>query len=275
MANWEIFEEESSRYLNELYKHSSLTFKATGGKDSQSSDIKVFDQDEYLFSIEAKYAPSQSGQFVLMEEEGSYILSPASKFENNDYTQQIIDHLNEHKETYSPKGQKSIEIDMKPDVLAGWVREHYRRKDSHLIITSTKLNDYKVIVPIENINDYFDVSAVIRRKRSGTSYVAKRRIEHCVSELKQFATTRRLHIKEIVQEKKPYVVFHEDVSLTKTERYVGEDYFLSPKKDGGYYLKTRSKTNNLNVIFSLHYVGPEENIGLDLLDEKIRNVQGA
>ena len=65
------------------------------------------------------------------------------------------------------------------------------------------------------------------------------------------------------------------MSLTKTERYVGEDYFLSPKKDGGYYLKTRSKTNNLNVIFSLDYVGPEENIGLDLLDEKIRNVQGA
>lgn len=83
---------------------------------------------------------------------------------------------------------------------------------------------------------------------------------------------RQLEIAEISQSKKPFVLFNEPVHLAKSERYFGDDFFLSPNNtNGGYYLKKRSKTNNLNVIFSLDYIGPEENIGVDLLDEMVRN----
>ena len=271
MTDWELFEAEACHYLNELYKNTPITFHETGGKDAYSSDIQVFSGEEYLFSIEAKYAPCQSGQFVLLEENDTYKLSAASTFEQNDYTEEIIRFLNEHKHHYSPKGQRALPIEMTQDVLAGWVVEHYKRKDSHFIITSTKLNDYKAMIPMERVGDYFNVSAVLRRKRSGTSYVARKRMAHCLEELEKYAMERDVTIEKITHGKKPSVRFQQDIELTRAESYVGEDYFLSRiRGERGYYLKTRSKTNNLNVIFTLDYIGPEENIGVPTLDEMIR-----
>ena len=59
MRNWEKFEQEATAYLNETYKHLSVTFQNTGGKDANTSDIKVMKGHQTLFSIEAKYSPSQ------------------------------------------------------------------------------------------------------------------------------------------------------------------------------------------------------------------------
>lgn len=268
MADWEKFEIESCHYLNKVYSSLPVSFHQEGGKNSVTSDIKAYKGEEHLFSIEAKYSPSQSGQFVLVEDNGIYSLSKESKFENNEYTQAIIDYLNENKESFTPKGQRAININFDQNVFAQWITEHYKRKDSYFVITSAKLNDYKAILPIEEIKNYFDVSAVIRRKRSGTAHVAQYRIESCIKELDKYIGKFGLEISEITtQSQKTLVKFNKDVDLKKSERYFGNDLFLSPNSNGkGYYLKTRSKTNNLNVIFNLVYRGPEENIGIDLLE---------
>ncbi|MCU5068334.1 PDDEXK family nuclease [Bacillus pacificus] len=273
-ANWELFEVESCNYLNTLYGGSSITFQVDGGKNSSSSDIKVFNRDKYLFSIEAKYSPSQSGQFVLVENDNLYSLSPVSKFENNEYTQAIIDYLNENKGYYSPKGQKAIEISIDKKVLAQWITEHYQRKDSHFVITSTKLYDYKALLPINVIKDFFEVSAVVRRKKSGTADVAQYKIETSINELKEYLKQHSLAVTEVVpQGKKTLIKLNRKVDLKKSDRYFGECYFLSPNSKGeGYYIKQRSKTNNLNVIFSLVYTGPEKNSGIELLRKFINSL---
>lgn len=271
-ADWEKFEIESCLYLNKVYESLPISFLQEGGKSSVNSDIKVYKGQEQLFSIEAKYSPSQSGQFVLVEKNRIYSLSNESKFENNEYTRIIIDYLNENIEGFTPKGQRAININLDQDVLAQWITEQYKRKDSYFIITSTNLSDYKAILPIEEIKNYFDVSAVIRRKRSGTAHVAQYRRESCIKELDEYIEQFGLEISEIItHSKKTLVKFNKDKDFKKSERYFGSNFFLSPNTEGkGYYIKTRSNTNNLNVIFSLVYKGPEENIGIDLLGKFIR-----
>lgn len=273
LPDWEKFEIESCHYLNRVFSHLPVSFKREGGKNSGSSDINVYNDRKFLFSVEAKYSPCQSGQFVLVEDNGIYSLSNDSKFENNKYTQVIINFLNENKDIYSPKGQKSISIDFDQDVFAQWIIEHYKSKNSDFVITSTLLNGFKAIIPIDDIRKYFDVSAVIRRKRSGTNNVPQYRIESCINELKEYLDTLGLEISEITRSKKTLVQFNKDVNLKISERYFGDNFYLSPNRNGkGYFLKTRAKANNLNVIFSLIYKGPNENIGVDLLESYIQYV---
>ena len=175
MRNWEKFEQEATAYLNETYKHLSVTFQNTGGKDANTSDIKVMKGHQTLFSIEAKYSPSQSGQFVLLEEDGKYVFSPKNRFEDNPYTNDIIMHLNEYKSIYNPVGQESIEIQYDPNVFAGWIQDHYRSKESEFLIVSDQLNGYKAIIPLEELQRYFVVQAFLRRKRSGSRHLSQKR----------------------------------------------------------------------------------------------------
>ncbi|WP_423800759.1 hypothetical protein [Neobacillus sp. SAB-20_R2A] len=275
LDDWELFEIECPSYLNKVFQHIGVTFKGDGSKNSVASDIKVLKGDKYLFSIEAKFSPSQSGQFVVIETNDLYNFSPENKFENNKYSQAIIDFLNENKPSYSPKGQKAIEIKLDKDVLVDWIQEHYKRKDSYFIITSNKLNDFKVILSIDDIQKYFYVSAVIRRKPSGTSEVPNYKIDSCLSELKKHINKFGVNIQKVSKGQgssfnKTLVEFDKNVELKRSERYFGEEYYLSPIRNG-YNLKNRSKTNNLTVIFSLKYDGPEKNLGHDLLEKCILN----
>jgi hypothetical protein len=277
LNNWEKFELECPSYLNKHVQQTGVIFKGEGGKDSTTSDIQVFKDKKYLFSIEAKYSPSQSGQFVVIEKDGYYTLSKGGKFENNQYTQAIIDFLNKNKLDYTPKGQRAIIININPDVLSGWIINHYKSKDSQFVITSTKINDYKAILPIEHIQEYFQTSAAIRRKRSGTRDVAQSNLKSCLSELEEHLDNLNLEISKVTKEPgtplvKTLVEFNKEIEISVSNKYFGEDYFLSPNTKGkGYYLKNRAKTNNLNVIFSLEYQGPEKNIGIDLLEKYIFN----
>lgn len=265
--NWELFELESCCYLNTLYSDTQLRFCADGGKNSYSQDIKVYNGQNYIFSIEAKYSPSQSGQFVLKEESGIYLLSKKSKFENNEYTKAIIEHLNNNKEYYSPEGQRAIEIIIEQNILANWIIEHYKSKSSQFIITSTKLGDYKAILPLNDLQEFFNVSAVIRRKKSGTADIPKSMINGCITELKNHLMNFKLDISSVSSlGKKTLIRLPNDIVLKKSERSFGESYYLSENSEGeGYFIKKKSQTNNLNVIFSLKYIGPETNFGIDNL----------
>lgn len=270
---WEDFEIEACDYLNKTYR-GFATFTNEGGGNSNSTDIKVFKNDKYIFSIEAKFSPSQSGQIVLKEEAGKYILSSKSRGKDNKYTQNIINFLNENKSIYTPIKQNAMLINLDMDIFANWITEHYKNKDSHFIITSTKLQGYKAIFPIGEIQSYFDISAVVRRKRSGTAHVPRSRIEESLRELESHLKSYGLEIAETKQlNGKLLVKFNKEFVLKKSESYFGSelDLFLSPHIIGeSYYIKRTSKTNNLNVIFSLKYKGPEKNFGIDLLEGYIQ-----
>ena len=56
--------------------------------------------------------------------------------------------------------------------------------------------------------------------------------------------------------------------MSGSDRYFAQNkYYLSDHglKDNNYTIKKRAKTNNINLIFTLKYIGKEENIGLKYL----------
>lgn len=273
---WSLFEIYACDYLNKSIGNSNVLFKRLGSSNSTANDIEVYSNSKYLFSIEAKYSPSQSGQFVIIDQKDKYEFSIGNNFENNEYSREIIRILNTNKKHYTPLGQKAVKLEIDSAVLAGWIISYYKEKDCQFIITSDELNGYKAIIPITDIQQYFNVTAVVRRKRSGTRHLPKYKFEESVNALKVHTNALGFELIEVVKENsKTLVEFKEDNMIShKSQRYFGEhnEYYLSDASaKNEYYIKVRSNTNNLNVIFSLEYIGVKDNIGLEILQNNIND----
>lgn len=272
MADWELFELECSKYLDDYFIKSPFSFKSSGGANSTTSDISVFNnKNQNIFNIEAKLSPCQSGQFVIAVKKGEFVLSPRNKF-NNSFSNIILDFLNKDFENYNKVEQKALNIDIEEEYMFGWIKEHYKYKNSLFVITSTILKGFKVILSIDDLKKYFEVSACLRRKKSGTQNVPKRDYDSAIVELKKKVPNGE-RILKISKEEKLFIEFQDKSKLiSRANRSIGEKYFLSPEESKGsgfYSLRKKSKTNNINVIFSLNYKGSKQNLGLDLLKKKL------
>ena len=271
MQNWEIFENECVSYLEGSFTNSDFQFVSSGGANSSVSDIEVYDNEKNnVFDIEVKLSPCQSGQFVTVVKKGQFILSPRNKFKNS-FSNKIIILLNENFEFFNKVEQAALDLCIDDDVLYSWIKEHYKSKNSLFIITSEVLKGYKAIIPIDDLEKYFEISACLRRKKSGTSNVSKSGQNEAIIELKK-SIPHGEKIREVLIGDKIFIEFENKSKLiSRANRNIGDSYFLSPDNRGfGYYtLRKKSKTNNINVIFSLNYKGSKKNSGLDLLKKKL------
>ena len=278
MQQWKQFEIESTEYLNRKLGDLPINFKNTGGANAYTSDIEVLRNGNYLFSIEAKLSPSQSGQFAIYEEADQYHFSPKNKFKENKATKAIIEYLNTNKEAYTLSRNKGfINIDCDKEILFEWIENHYKRKKSKFIIVSNNLCSFKAIIPIHELRDYFDVSAVIRRKQSGTRHLPKKHLAKGLKDLDTHISTlgleRTSYVLEGDRRPKIYVEFNTKKGLNEQEKYFGNFYLSKDIGRDGYYIKVRSNTKNPNVIFSLEYTGLETSMGLDRLKKYILTLE--
>jgi len=271
MKDWKKFEKEAVNYLNQRYNSTDLKFKNCGGSNSKMPDIKVYRNDNHIFNVEAKLSPSQSGQFVVKIKDDKFIFSSNNVFEKNEYSGKIIKYLNENFEFYSRVKQSSIEIDCPINSLENWIINHYKAKNSEFIITSNEVKSFKAIIPIEEIPKYFNVSANLRRKRSGTRHLPKSQRTEIRELLEDYLADLGVFIDEFKEEgKKTSIIINR--SLNKEEQYFGVDnFYLSPDKDmdNKYFIKKRSMTNNINVIFSLEYIASTKDNGFEIFEEYI------
>lgn len=273
MEKWEIFEEESTKYLNENYGD-LLKYKKMGSSNSNVPDIIAYYKGEKVFSIEAKLSIAQSGQIVVFSENGKLRLSDKSvKNINNDYTYKIIEYFNNNNLNL-PKAQKGITLNIPLNIGFGWLKEHYRANNSEFIITSDRLNDYKALIDIKNIEQYFKFECVMRRKRSGSRHIARKKSDESINILKKYLDEIGNEIKEVSKiNGKTYVRLSNEVNKRK-DRYFGERLYLSPIKncEHQYFIKQTSDTNNLNIMFEIEYIGPKQFIGGDLFKDFIRRL---
>lgn len=271
MKDWKKFEKEATSYLNERYNSSSLKFENYGGSNSNKADIKVYKNDNHIFNVEAKLSPSQSGQFVVKIKDDKFVFSSKNVSAKNEYSDKIVEYLNQNFELYNSVEQSSIEIDCPVKLLENWIIRHYKNKDSEFIITSNEVKGFKAIVPIEEVPEYFNVNANLRRKRSGIRHLPKSQREDIKELLEDYLADLDISISQFKPEgKKTSITISK--SLSRDERYFGEDnFYLSPDRDENnkYFIKKRSMTNNINVIFSLEYVGSSENSGFETFEEYI------
>jgi hypothetical protein len=270
---WELFEEYSTKYLNESFQHiEGLIFERGGGTDSTESDIKIILNGNEIFSIESKLSPSQSGQFVIKDTSEKFELSNLNK-NDNPHSFEIIDYLNKRYNEYKDVSQNSIEISCSKKTINNWIKYHYKSKKSLFIISSTEVSGYCHVLPIDNFDDYFETKALIRRKKSGSRDIPKSKI----SEVKNIV---KLHLKPLVSsfdfinDYDGNLIVETDVnySLLNSDRYMPGGLFLSLNEPPSTYkVKMLSKTNNINVIFSIAYIGPRDKGGINLLEEYIKN----
>lgn len=272
MTNWEMFENEACTFLNSCYKNTPLAFRAWGGSDSTASDIEVYKYNNYIFSIEAKLSPCQSGQFVVINDGDSYSYSNRNKYAGNIHTRQIIRYINDNFDYYQNIEQFGVDIDCPDDILFNWIINHYRSKNSRFIITSDMLDGYMSVIPIEAIGNYFEVSAVLRRKKSGSRNVPISQYALAKAMLKKHLSKFEIGIKEFLTDKGNIIVtLNPSVILDRSDCYFGDNMFLSKDRySEGYKIKMLSKTNNVNVVFSLRYIGPDSMTGFDYFTNYIK-----
>jgi hypothetical protein len=248
--NWEIFEREVYLFLNENIKIKGVNFEQRGKRNSRESDIAVNHGKKVLFLIESKLSPSQAGQFVILLNGGKYQLSNLNHSNNNEFSKTIVDYINSNINYFEECGTTGKEITLPKEILGKWIKSHYSNKDVRFFITSDSHSNFKKnfirLIPFDKFEDSFQISAILRRKRSGTQKIPLSDFPIVKKELqKKFG-------EELVLTKKGIVNLS---NLNLKDKYLGKNYYLSKLKADDYQVRKRSSVNNPNVIFSLKYIG--------------------
>lgn len=252
MRDWEQLEIECTSYLTQNYGNSEITFVHQGLSDSTTSDIAVNKNNEMLFYIEVKSPNSQSGQFVLNENPNNkkFTYSDKNKTEMTKSKAKIIKFINLDYEKYVNAGTRGYIIDIDKNVISDCVKEHYALKGVKYVMT---YDDQYIIIPLERINEYFDITANFRIKKSGSSKVPANE-EKIVESFFNLETG----IIETYREEKRLIAKTDNTVLRSVVSIDDNEYYFSPRKENEYEIRKLSKTNNMNVIFSLKLIKKQD-----------------
>jgi hypothetical protein len=263
--NWEIFERECADYLNRKYlSKTGCKFIPSGGHNSHEPDIHVKKGAAEIFSMETKMAAAQCGQFVLFPNDltGSFVYSSKNEFPINEYSKKIIDEMEKHYFEYNKPSTKPLNFDKK--LFYDWVKNHYKveRGSKYLI---TKGNDY-VIFDIDKFENYYDISAVFRVKKSGSSNPNNSDLEEIQMLLDAGSTeNRNLH-----RDSRYVEVELPNFKENSLKRTGGRFDFLLRRTSGNTFRITKlSNTYNANVIFSISLKREQDNSDLLQFESEI------
>ena len=238
---WKIFEQECFNYLESTY--TDVGFNLIGGANSAVSDIEVIDKD---FFIEVKLPNAQCGQFVVLENENNFQYSDKNKTSVNQYSNYIIDYMNMNFKVFHNVGTKGVYIEgISKEIFYSWIIDFYKSKSTKYFITK-KMN--YIIIPLEKIDEYFDITACYRVKKSGSSDPSNKNIDEIVNFLKN----NNIKFKLEINDKKLYIVteYHLDKKI-KINDYT---YQFNNIDKNIYNVRKLSNTNNANVIFSIKLI---------------------
>lgn len=257
MRPGEQFELRCYEHLKNVYKTKETDFHHEGGMDSTKSDIAVIKNGRVDFYIEAKDCSAQSGQFVLLpdKEREVFVFSPRNHSKPNEMTDIIINYMNNDFQNYNNAGTAGQSIDIDTGVFADWIIEHYKDKNVKYVISCD--GDY-VIFPIRKFEQYFNIKANYRIKKSGSGGPAKREIPAIKQMIEAYYTTARFS----QEEKKLFVNISESVNK---DRFILGDYtyYLSKQSSCDYEVRRLSNTYNMNVIFSIELIKGQDRNDLE------------
>lgn len=256
MEKWREFENVCVDFLNRKYGNSNLEFIIAGKSDSTSSDIKVIKNEQLLFYMESKMPESQSGQFVLLDNDFEFIFSDRNKSEENEFTDLIISYINLNYETFKHVSTNSMPINLPTGIFENWIKNYYKNKNVQFVISADENSNF-IIFPTERYGDYFSITGNFRIKTSGSGNLPKK-LEKEVKEIfeNNFSTCTILR-----EEEKAYIVT--DYDLPHKTKVQGSNYRFQFNEHGNKYLVRKlSNTNNPNVIFSIKLYREQDSIDL-------------
>lgn len=263
MKDWEKFEQQCCDYLNKYYGNQRIIFKLCGKSNSNDPDILVIKNNVNIFNMEVKMPNAQSGQFVVKNIDGVFVFSKANKSDSV-AAEAIIDHMNENYELYENVSTSSIPIEMEQSEFALWIINHYLSKNEKYLITHNGRNF--IILPIEKYQNYFNIEANYRIKKSGSSDLNKKNIY----EIKEYFSGLGeecdfTYNGEKLYLNKPQMVLHEKIHIGKF------DYSVREISKEGSYLRKLGNTKNANVIFNIDLISDQDDDDLDYFVNNLKN----
>lgn len=251
MENWEKFEIECSKYLNDKYGNDNINFATDGGHNANASDIKMTKNGRVILSIECKMAAAQCGQFVLFtdQEKRTFQFSQRNKTPRDKYVDTIIAEMEKVFDSCNKPSNNDLAIP--ESVIIDWVKNYYQNvKRSEFMIT--KGDDGFIVFPICNIDRYFSFSAKYRPKTSGSTHPSKSNIDDIHEAL------RTAGISAVVthSDNECFIEYNIDA-----ERLIlqGEKYrYQLKKEESRYNIRQLSNTRNANFIVSISLKNPTQ-----------------
>ena len=246
LQKWEIFQDEATEFLNNYF---NVDFKMEGGFDATSSHITGRKSNQLITTIEAKFGPTQAGQIVLECEKNKFEFCEKSKNESNKYTQEIIKYLNADYSLFSGVNTASIPVNITKTILFNWVKTIYSEKNVEWIISSKKFNKLTLndvlFIPLEDIENYFEISMVFRRKKTGNTHIQGK-------DIIDFKTQLDLITKD-------YKIKKTDNKYLLTSKSRLSDFNIGSKYlvvmtnvDCQYFVKKKDVNTNPNVMIQLN-----------------------
>jgi len=246
LQKWEVFQNEATEFLSNYF---NICCSMEGGFDATTSEITARNADQVLTTIEAKFCPAQAGQIILLSDGNKFTFSDKSKNSSNEYTQEIIQYLNDNYASFSGNNSATIPIaNISYSTLFNWVKTVYREKNVEWMIASNEFcnltADDSLFVPLDEINNYFDISLVFRRKKTGNDHIPGKDLLDFQAEM------------DLINENYQIKRTNNRYLLTLNERVsnfnIGTKYLLSmTNKECQYYIKKKDMNTNPNIMFQL------------------------
>lgn len=267
METWQICEKECFEYIKQKFQNDYFIFELDGGSDSSKSDILVTKNGIAFFFIETKMSKAQCGQFVAFPEESKkiFIYSKSNKYTQNLQSSLILEKMSKNFNKYKTPNTKGIKIDIDKSYLYDWVYHFYRdnKNVKYFIVEKSVGNnnlsdDNFIIFPIEHFYKYFDINAIYRTKKSGSSNPTFKDFD----DIKYALNTEGFKFKKLYHEDK--YVFTEIDAEPIAYKLTGEKnrYQLKPEQNK-FKITKLSKTSNPNVIFEITLIGEQNNRDLE------------
>lgn len=244
-SNWEEHENMCLKYLKGKFgKYAD--FISLGGSNSTVPDIKVVLKNGKSFWIECKSPKSQSGQFVVIPNEDTFVFSPRNHTSPNEFTDFIIEEMNKNYEKYVNAGTTGVTIDIDIAIFSKWIKNMYSQKGVKFFITG--VNDEKfVISSINDFSEYYSIVGKYREKKSGSRDVSRSKQEYLADDMlnENILEEPEFEYGSKMRVKSPSISDKQKIDLN------GVRYMFSKSDDEYYTVRVLSNTNNANVIFEI------------------------
>lgn len=244
MQQWEKLEHEWHAYLNTKYGNH---FSLQGSSNSTVSDILCTKPDK-PFYIDVKSTTAHTGQFVLTPnpDTETFTFSPKNKTPLTPNTQRIINYMNDNFDIFKNVQTQQIRLDLPQHDMFEWVQEYYTTTKNVEFFTTKDAENNFVIVPIDKLAHYFDISATYRVKRSGSSKLSTKW---------QPDFTHALNTQHIPHTFINTHTLTTPYNIDKRRFITPNNTYYTTKNPGTtpavYTAKILSKTHNANVIFRI------------------------
>lgn len=254
MKKWENFETEMTGYLKQMLEDYDVLVKQYGSADSTIPDIEItINSNSKKFYVEIKMPASQTSQFVVETKNNKFVYGSKNKFKANEYSDEIINILNDNYNLYSKVEQTGMIVPVPETIAFSWIVSNMKNKNVEFIISIDNSGNKKVF-SLDQFNEFFNIKTIFRRKKSGSQDLPKMYYDDFKKNLDLKFSKYRYSLN--TDDKKIYLNLPLD--LNKSECYIDSDmlsngkrYFLSNKGNGKYEVKITSATNNPNIIFEL------------------------